>query len=422
VNVLIKNTTILCKGNKHHGKKRDVLIENGIIVKIGASLSASKSTKIIEAKDAYLAPSFFDLFAHANDPGTEHKETIETLAAAALAGGYTDVCILPNTNPTVSNKAQVQYVINKGHHTNINVWPLGAVSAKLQGKDLAEMLDMHHSGAIAFTDGLTPVQNAGLLLKALQYVKAFDGTIIQMPLDASINSKGLMNEGKVSTQLGMLGLPAIAEEIIIARDIELAAYAESKIHFSGITTAKSIDLITKAKKRGVQITCSVSPYHLLFTDEALVEYDSNYKVMPPLRTDKDRKALVAALASGNIDAIASHHQPQDWDCKNVEFEYAQSGMSTLQTCLLSLLPLVKEGVALENIAHALGNGARASIGQNIFKIEEGEEAHCVLFTQSGITNFEENTWNSLGKNSPYINQTLNGKIIAVINKNKYIAC
>jgi dihydroorotase len=172
----------------------------------------------------------------------------------------------------------------------------------------------------------------------------------------------------------------------------------------------------------VQITCSVSPYHLLFTDDALIAYESNYKVMPPLRTNKDRKALVAALAAGNIDAIASHHQPQDWDGKNIEFEYAQAGMSNLQTCLLSLLPLLNEGVPIENIAHALGNGARASIGIDNIQIAEGLTAHCVLFTQSDVTNFEENKWWSLGKNSPYIEQTLNGKIIAVINKNKYIAC
>jgi dihydroorotase len=422
VNVLIKNATILCNGSKHHGKKRDVLVQDGIISKIGASLSATKSAKVIEAKELFIGPGFFDLFAQSNDPGAEHKETLETLAQAAISGGYTDVCVVPNTSPAISNKAQVEYVTNKAKALDINIFALGAVSAKLQGKDLAEMLDMQQSGAVAFTDGLTPVQNNALLLKALQYVKAFDGTIIQMPINESINGKGLMNEGVVSTQLGLLGLPAMAEEIMIAAQIELAAYADSKLHFTGVSTAKGIDLIAKAKKRGVKITCSVSPYHLLYTDEALNAYDSNFKVMPPLRTNKDRKALVAALTNGTINCIASHHQPQDWDAKNVEFEYAQAGMSTIQTCLISLLPLIEEGVALEQIVHALSNGARSCINLDEVLITEGAVAKLAIFSTKETTNYNSTSWHSLGKNSPLFEQSLNGKIIAVINKNKLTLC
>ena len=263
--ILIAQACIIDRQSPHNGTIRDILIEDGRIVAIGTNLPADADT-VIRHPGLYVSPGWVDIFSHFNDPGYEHKETLETGAQSAAAGGYTDVFVLPNTKPVVDSKSQVEYIRQKSRSLPVNIWPIGAMTRGLEGKDLAEMYDMRHSGAVAFSDGTHPVQSAGLLLKGLQYVKAFDGVIIQVPDDKTVGSNGLMNEGIISTRLGLPGKPMMAEELIIARDIKLARYAGSRIHFTGVSSPRSLDYIRRAKDSGLEVSCSVTPYHLFFTE------------------------------------------------------------------------------------------------------------------------------------------------------------
>ncbi|MEP6583801.1 MAG: dihydroorotase [Ginsengibacter sp.] len=412
--VLIKDATILSPSSPFNGQSKDILIENGVISEIGNKLNASEC-HVIEREGLHVSPGWMDCFANFCDPGHEYKETLETGAAAAAAGGYTQVMVIPNTQPVVHNKSQVEYIIQKSRQLPVTILPIGSVTKNGEGKELAEMYDMYNSGAIAFSDGLLPIQSSGMLQKALQYVLAINAIIIQLPDDNSIGTGGLMNEGIVSTRLGLQGKPAIAEEILIARDIELAKYTGSKIHFTGVTTKKSIELIAAAKKEKVNVTCSVTPYHLFFCDEDLMTYDTNLKVNPPLRTIEDRDALTEGVKSGVVDFIASHHQPQDWDHKVCEFEYAKNGMEGLES--------VYGVVSICGISAGQFVKMQTETIRNIFNlpvpvINENEVANLTLFNTNEEYLFEEKNILSKSKNNPFIGKTLKGKVIGIINGDK----
>lgn len=415
--ILIKQATVADKNSTHNLSVKDILVDNGFVKQIADNIDAD--AEIFNADKSCISPGWVDVFAHACDPGYEHKETLETLAEAAAAGGYTQVFVLPNTNPIIQGKAQVEYIVQKSKSLPLHIHPLGALSKNTEGKELAEMYDMRSSGAIAFTDGTQPVQTAGLLLKALQYVKAFDGVIIQIPMDKSIGANGLMNEGIVSTRLGLPGTPAMAEEIMVARDIKLARYTESKLHFTGVSSAKSMEYIMRAKDGGIQVSCSVAPYHLFFCDEDLESYDTNLKVSPPLRSRNDMMGLRDAVAKGYVDCIASHHLPQDWDSKTCEFEYAKNGMIGLQTAY-AVLQTVLPSLQADNIASLFSGNARKIFGLNEIKIEEGSEASFTVFNPNGKTVLSAESNKSKSSNSPFMNKELNGRVEAIVSKNKLI--
>ena len=413
--LLLKKVTILSPTSKYHLKKKDILIKNGLIEKIADSINEKVKT-VIDEKNVYVSIGFMDLFADFCEPGYEHNDTIATGMKASLAGGFTDVCLLPNTNPIIQNRSTIESIKSKSDLVNLH--PLGAVSKNTEGKDLAEMYDMKQGGAIAFTDGKKTIQDAGLLLKALQYIKTFDGVIIEIPENTSISKHGLMHEGIASTKLGMPGKPAISEYIAIQQSLELVSYTNSKIHFTGISTKKSIEIIKQAKKQGLQVTCSVTPYHLLYTDADLETYDSLYKVNPPLRTDEDRKALLKAVEDGVVDSIASHHFPQDWDSKTKEFEYAKNGMITLQTMLPSLLKASSK-ITLEKWISLLTEKPREILSLPMPIIEEKQPACLTVFNPTEKWNFNTTNNESLSANSPLLNSELIGKIICVINNNQF---
>lgn len=413
--VLIRQALIADPQSPFYKSTSDILIENGKVSAIGTGISAGDA-QVIEAEGLVLSPGWLDVFSHFNDPGLEYKETLETGAEAAAKGGYTDVMVIPNTNPVVHNKTAVEYLVRKSAQLPVRLHPIGAISKNAEGKDLAEMYDMHNSGAVAFSDGVKPVQQAGIMLKALQYVKAFDGVVIQVPDDTSVGANGLMNEGIVSTRLGLPGKPIIAEELMVARDIKLARYTGSKLHFTAVTSAKSLEYIQRAKSAGLPVTCSVTPYHLYFCDEDMVEYDSNLKVNPPLRTAADRDALREAVRNGLVDCIASHHLPQDEDHKVLEFEYAQPGMLGLQTAY-AVVQTVLPDLPADQVARLFSINPRGIFGFQPIVVEEGAPARFTLFAKQPWT-LEEHEIASLSKNTPFTNVPLEGKVFGIINGNQ----
>lgn len=417
MNILLQQVSIADPNSPHDGNKKDILITDGIIKAIDDNLS-SGFTQVVNIENVIVTPGWVDIFSHACDPGYEFRETLETCTDAAAAGGFTQIFTLPDTSPVVDNKTQVEYISQKSENLKIQIHPLGCISKRREGKELAEMYDMQQSGAVAFTDGLQPVQNAGLFLKALQYIKSFNGVIIQVPQDKSINASGLMNEGIISTRMGLQGVPSIAEELIIARDIELADYTGSALHFTGVSTEKSIELIKAAKQKGLHITCSVTPHHLFYCDEDLQSYDTNLKVNPPLRKRSDMLALRKAVVEGIVDCIASHHMPQDWDNKTCEFEYAKQGMISLQTAYAAVQTVLPE-LSASQITALFSINARKIFHLNEAIIKEGEKAEFTLFdTNDFIFSKEKNK--SRSQNSPFLERTLQGNVIGIVSKGNLI--
>ena len=389
---------------------------DGKINRIASSIIET-ADQIIEHDNLHVSIGWIDLFANFADPGNEYRETIESGATAAASGGFTSVVVIPNTNPVVSSKTQVEYMLQKSSLLPIEIYPLGAISKNAEGKELAEMYDMHTSGALAFSDGIHSVQNPGVLLKALQYVIAKDATIVQLPDDKSIAPFGLMNEGILSTQLGLPGRPAIAEELMIARDIELLKYTQSKLHITGVSTQKGMQLIVNAKKEGLHITCSVTPYHCFFCEEDLVDYNTHLKVNPPLRKRSDMMAIREALALGQVDCIASHHTPLHTDEKDCEFEYAKNGME----CLESVFGAVnKFATSLDTLISQLTISTRKMIGVDVPSIKEGEVACLTLFNPSEEYVFDASMIKSTSHNNAFVGQHLKGKVVGILNKNNVV--
>jgi dihydroorotase len=413
-NILLKKVLIANELSEFNGLVKDIYIENNCIVEIADEINHTNCT-VFNQENSIVSSGWVDVFSHFCDPGFEYRETLSSGAKAAVAGGFTQVFVLPNTNPVIQSKSQVEYIVQQSKTLPIQVYPLGAITKNIEGKDLAEMYDMQNSGAIAFSDGLQPIQTPGLLLKALQYVKAFDGTVIQMPIDKSIGANGLMNEGIVSTQLGLPGIPTIAEEIMIQRDIDLVRYTKSKLHITGISTAKSVALLQAAKAEGLAISCSVTPYHLFYCDEDLQSYNTNLKVNPPLRTREDMLALRAAVANGSVDCIATHHTPHNFDAKICEFEYAKNGMIGLQTAFATIQHILPNLHAIK-LAQLFSNNARNLFGLPNAAINIQQPADLTIFTQHNSTTITKENNQSKSFNTPFENTTLNGKVLGIVTK------
>jgi dihydroorotase len=412
MNLLIKSATIIDPNSPFNNQVVDVLIEKGIIKRIGPDIESD--AEVIEGEDKYISPGFFDLNCNIGELGFETKEDLYTGTRAAAAGGFTGLALMPNTIPPVHSKAEIEYLLNRAKKNLVDVYPLGTISHKREGKDLAEMYDMYLSGAKAFTDGNRPVQDAGLMERALLYAQGFDGLVFSYPEDTAIAGKAKVNEGEISTLLGMKGIPSLAEELMIARDLYLAEYTGSKIHFSTISTIRSVQLIREAKRKRLEVTCDVAAYHLVLTDEALINFDSLYKVKPPLRTLDDVNALKKGLIDGTIDAIVSQHTPQEVEFKDVEFEVAEYGMIGLQTAFSLAL---KTGLDLNLIIQKLAVSPREILNIDIPAIAEEQPANLVLFDVDAEWEYTRKNNRSKSYNSPFLGQNLKGKVLLTINNN-----
>jgi len=415
MNLLIKSATILYPGSPFNGQTADVLLENGNIQEIAGSIDAD--AEVFDAAGSYLSPGFFDLNCNIGEPGLETKEDLTTGLQAAAAGGFTGLALMPDTEPAVYSKTQVEFIVNKTKGNLVDVYPLGTISYKREGKDLAEMYDMHLSGARAFTDGNSPVKDAGLMERALLYAQGFNGLIFSYPEDVAIAGKAKVHEGVVSTLLGMKGIPSLAEELMIARDLYLAEYTGSPIHFSTISTQRSVELIREAKRKGIRVSCDVAAHHLILTDEALLGFDSLYKVKPPLRTQTDIDALLQGLTDDTIDAIVSQHTPHEIEFKEMEFETSAYGMIGLQTAF-SLA--VKAGLSPLLIVEKLAVNPRAILRIANPVLEAGQAANLVVFNIDDEWAFDKQNNRSKSANSPFIGQNLKGKILLTCNNQQIV--
>jgi dihydroorotase len=418
---LIRSAKIICKTSDYHGQTKDIFIENGIIKQIGDVLIL-EADEIIEGNDLHVSVGWFDMRVHAKEPGYEYKESLESMEQTALAGGFSEIALMPNTKPVVQTRESVNYLKRAGEKVKFH--PMAAVTVKCEGTDFTEMIDLHEAGAVAFTDGEHPIQNPDIFLKSLQYLTQFGGLLINHPEDTNLTHFGQMHDGAVSTFLGMKGMPQMAEEIMLMRDIKLLQYVmetpfieqfsnKSILHFSCISSQETVNLIRMAKEVGVPITCDVAAHQLCFTENDLVEFDSNFKVNPPFRTQEDVDALWEGLADGTIDVIVSDHNPQDEESKKLEFDMAEFGVIGLETVFSSVNSFNKE-LSLVDIIEKITDNPRKILRLNSPKIEEGVKANLTVFSPTIQYIYEEKNIFSKSKNSPFIDKKLKGKVIKVI--------
>ncbi|MFQ3575550.1 MAG: dihydroorotase [Cytophagales bacterium] len=410
--LLIKNAKLVFP--KHHLNQQllNILIEDGKIDYIGSDLT--EADEVFEAENLHLSPGWFDMRANFSDPGFEHKEDLKSGVQAAIQGGFTEICVLPDTQPALDSKDVVEYVLSKTRNAKVKIRPLGFASVHGKGNDMAELMDLHHAGVIAFTDAYKWIAHSGLLSQILQYLQMFDGLLINRPNDLSISPFGLMNESKTSVLLGLKGIPKLAEEIAIMRDLEILKYTGGKIHFSLISTAKSVDLIRKAKKEGLNVTCDTAPHYLAFEDTALASFETNLKVMPPFREKEDVLALVEGLLDGTIDCLVSDHHPQDVESKNLEFDLAEFGISAIETAFAVSNTFHPNKLEIEILVEKWALNPRKILGLEIPKFEPGSVANLTLFDPEKSWQPESALLKSKSKNNPFLGTHLKGKVLGTI--------
>ncbi len=415
--VLLQNILICDPNSPHNNQHTDVLIDKGVIAQIGKYIPADDAL-VVSGEKFSVSPGWMDLHAHMRDPGFEYKETIETGAVAAAKGGFTAVLVMPDTHPPVQTKSAVEYIIKRSQQLPVDIIPAGALTQDLKGKDMAELYDMHLAGAKAFTDAEHPVAHAGLLVRALMYANNFGGRVHVRCDDETISLGGQMHEGPMSTTLGLKGIPALAEELMIARNIYLAEYAGAPLHLMGVSTEKGVQLIRDAKAKGLNITASVHAYNLYWNDSVLGDFDTNFKLNPPLRGEEDRRALLDAVADGTVDCITSGHSPEDIENKVVEFDLAAFGMTGLESAFS--LACSADKFSAEQLVNALCIGPRTIAGVEIPKIKVGEKANLTVFDISARRTFNAKDIFSKSKNTPLVGKELNGVVIGIYNKGQWV--
>jgi len=415
MNILIKSATIIDETSTHHLKKRAVLIENGIITKIAVSISNTINAKEISLPNLHISQGWFDSSVSFGEPGFEERETINNGLKTAAHSGFTHVAVNTNLNPVTDSKSTVKFLRTEAKGSLVNLYPIGALTSKCDGKNLAELYDMKNEGAVSFYDYKKPIENPNLLKIALQYSQTFDGLVQSFPFEKAIAKKGMVNEEANSTRLGLKGIPALAEELQIARDLYILEYTGGKLHIPTISTKKAVVLIKEAKKKGLNITCSVAISNLLLTDDVLETFDTNYKLMPPLRTKADVKALLKGLKDGVIDGVTSDHNPIDIEHKKIEFDHAFYGSLGLESCFGALNNVLD----LETTVKVLSNLKKTfSIPQH--KIEVGSKADLSLFNPKTDWVFSEKDIISKSKNAALLECKLKGKVYGVIANKKII--
>lgn len=416
MSTLLKNARIIDVSSPFHHQVKDILIHDGVIKKIADTIVETKGDKVIRLENLHVSCGWFDTSVSLGEPGFEERETLHHGLTVAAKSGFTAIALNANTNPIIDSKSDVEYLINKSKDSGVKLYPIAALTQKSEGKELAELHDMKQSGAIAFADYNKPISNDNLMKVALLYAQNFDGLILSFPKNNSISGEGIVNEGTNSTKLGLKGIPALAEHIQIARDLFLLEYTGGKLHIPTISSAKSATLIKEAKKKGLQVTCSVTPHHLLLTDDELDEFDSRFKTTPPLRTKKDVKALQKAVTSGVIDIITSDHNPIDVEHKKVEFSEAKDGVVGLESFFSS----INTTLDLDTIIESITRKPRAIFGVKSAQINENSEADLTLFNPDKEFTFSHEHLLSTSKNSPFINTKCKGEVYGIYANQKLI--
>lgn len=415
MSTLLKNATIVDTSSPHHLQKKDILIKNGRIEKIASSIKDDSYT-VVELENLHVSCGWFDSSVSFGEPGFEERETIKHGLEVAAKSGFTAVGVNSNTAPVIDTKAAIEFLKNRAQNSATNLYPIGALTQKSEGIEMAELFDMQQSGAIAFGDYNKPVENDNLMKIALQYAQNFDGLVLSFPKNNKIASSGIVHEGLNSTKLGLKGAPALAEHIQIARDLFLLEYTGGKLHIPTISSAKSLELIKEAKKKGLQVTCSVAVHHLSLTDDELHGFDSNFKTNPPLRTKADCKALLKGITSGVIDCITSDHNPIDIENKKVEFSVAEDGVIGLE----SAFGVLNSVLDLKDFIPLLNEKPKIIFELENHSIQEGNIADVSIFNPNTEGKFNESDILSTSKNSPFIGKKTKGIVYGIFANNQLV--
>lgn len=413
--LIIRNAKIIDSNSTFNTKIVDIIIEDGFIKKISNSLSNDGNFKELKLDNLHVSQGWFDSSVSLGEPGFEDRETITNGLTVAAKSGFTAIALQPNTFPVIDNQSQIQFVKNKAIGSATQLFPIGALTKSSEGKEMTELFDMKNAGAVAFGDYNKSQSNANIIKIALQYVQDFEGLVIAFPQDENIKGNGVVNEGAVSTRLGLKGIPNLAEELQISRNLFLLEYTGGKLHIPTLSTAKSVALIKEAKAKGLQVTCSVAVHNLVFTDEKLEEFDSRVKVSPPLRTAIDRKSLIEGVLDGTIDMITSDHNPIDIEHKKMEFDLAKNGTIGLESAFGALMTILPLEIIIEKL----------TAGKTIFSIEsqtieEGGKANLSLFNPEGKSIFSPESIASKSKNSAFLGMELIGKAYGIYNNGQLI--
>jgi dihydroorotase len=404
-----------------HGKTQQLWIENGFISRI-ADVSEKINTtadQTITGNNLKLSIGWLDMRVAAKDPGLEHQEDLFSVRQAAAAGGFTGIAVLPNTKPVIQTKEAITYAKTRGSDHAVQVYPIAAVTLETSGKDLTEMIDLHTAGAVAFSDGLKPIWHSDILVKTLQYLQTFSGLLINRPEDTLLTQFASMHEGVTSTMLGLKGMPALAEEMMIARDLRFLEYTGGKIHFACISSAQSVQLIREAKQKGLQVSCDIAAHQIAFADTDLMGFDTNLKVNPPFRNRADIEALWAGLTDGTIDAIVSDHNPLDEESKKLEFDLADFGIIGLETAFATVHTF-NQRLSLQQLVDKFAYQPRRILQLPVPILEEGQPANLTIFDTDTEWTFTEKDIRSKSRNTPFAGTAFKGKVVAVINNGQLI--